>query len=311
MKNPLLKPYLQWLLGTNLVASVILGTCLLLMLQKTEGAYVLAAAAKFNEMEKQKQSERDAAAKSKEKVNQKQSEPDAEAKSNVKVEQKQSEPDAAAKSKEKVEQKQPKLDAVTRKQKSVQDSIAADSLRKAQYKEKEEREKEQLEKGVTFYLIVLLMLISGALGGILCNLRGFFMHYREVDGYFPANLEIPYYVRPFMGGGAGIFVYFVANFLITSLTTEYKATNVPFQGMVSFVALAILAGFGSLEFFQRLKETALTTFGQKAEKDRWQKIEDLYALNKKGVLTDDEFTHEKKELLNVGSALESFINKGK
>ncbi|MFN0036089.1 MAG: SHOCT domain-containing protein [Saprospiraceae bacterium] len=190
---------------------------------------------------------------------------------------------------------------------SAQDSIVADSLKKAnQAKTAAEDDAEaDFDAGVTFYLIVLLMLIAGAMGGVMCNLRGFFMHFRGEDKDFPAHLEVPYYVRVFMGAGAGIFVYFVANFLITSLTTEYLATNVPFQGMVSFVALAMLAGFGSLEFFQRLKETALTLFGQKAEKSKWEKIEELYAFFKKGVISEEEFVRLKNDVLRNSIDLES------
>jgi hypothetical protein len=191
---------------------------------------------------------------------------------------------------------------------SPRDSIVADSLKKvAQAKADEKTKAEKMkdfDEGVTFYLIVLLMLIAGAMGGVMCNLRGFFMHFRGDDKDFPAHLEVPYYVRVFMGAGAGIFIYFVANFLITSLTTEYLATNVPFQGMVSFVALAMLAGFGSLEFFQRLKETALTFFGQKAEKTKWEKIQELYALHKTGVLEKEEFEQLKDALLKSSSELE-------
>lgn len=164
-------------------------------------------------------------------------------------------------------------------------------------------------EGVTFYIIVVLMILAGGLGGVLCNLRGFFMQFRKDEGGFPKNLEVPYYVRPFMGAGAGLFIYFVANFLITSITVTYEATNIPFQGMVSFMALAILAGFGSLEFFQRLKETALSLFGQKAEKDKWQKIEDLYALWKKGVISEEEFNVEKAKLVASSIDVETYIQK--
>ncbi|MBK8955271.1 MAG: SHOCT domain-containing protein [Saprospiraceae bacterium] len=199
--------------------------------------------------------------------------------------------------------------AATPQNASGQDTGQAQKLEETKPNEEKKNEtenpqKEPVDSGVTFYSIVLLMLISGALGGVLCNLRGFFMHYRADDIGFPANLEIPYYVRPFMGAGAGLFIYFVANFLITSITVQYLATNVPFQGMVSYVALSMLAGFGSLEFFQRLKETALTLFGQKAEKDRWQKLEDLYTMFKKGVLTEAEYNNEKTELLKSFSDAE-------
>lgn len=157
---------------------------------------------------------------------------------------------------------------------------------------------ETVATGLSFYDILLMMLLAGGLGGVLCNLRGFFMHFRGGDNKsFPAHLEVPYYTRAFMGAGAGLFVYFVANFLIASITIQYVAMDVPFQGMVSFIALAMLAGFGSLEFFQRMKETALSLFGQKAEKSKWERIEELYALYKKEVLTKEEFEAEKAKIL--------------
>lgn len=152
--------------------------------------------------------------------------------------------------------------------------------------------------GLSFYDILLMMLLAGGLGGVLCNLRGFFMHYRGGDNKsFPEHLEVPYYTRAFMGAGAGLFVYFVANFLIASITIQYVAKDVPFQGMVSFIALAMLAGFGSLEFFQRMKETALSLFGQKAEKSKWERIEELQLLIVKKVLTEEEFQVEKAKIL--------------
>ncbi len=170
--------------------------------------------------------------------------------------------------------------------------------------------KEEIPDGVTFYEILLMMLLAGSLGGVLCNLRGFFMHYRGDEKYFPVHLQVPYYTRAFLGGGAGLFIYFVASFMITSVTMEYSASKVPFPGMVSFIALSMLAGFGSLEFFQRLKETALALFGQKAEKDKWQRIEDLYALWKKEVLTKEEFDVLKTKLLNEAEITELY-KKGK
>lgn len=152
-------------------------------------------------------------------------------------------------------------------------------------------------ESVTFFDILLMMMLAGSLGGVLCNLRGFFIHFRSEEASFPDNLHIPYYTRAFLGGGAGLFIYFVASFLITSVTTEQTATNVSFPGMVTFIALAMFAGFGSMEFFQRLKETCMALFGQKAEQDKWQKLEDLYARWKKGLLTDEEYLTEKAQLL--------------
>ena len=178
--------------------------------------------------------------------------------------------------------------------------------------EKKEKEVEQSNNttnksktGIGFLVVIYLMLLSGGMGGVLCNLRGFFIHFRSAEASFPDNLEIPYYVRPFMSAGAGLFIYFVVNFLVTSISIEYTINDVPFQALVSFVALAMLAGFGSLEFFQRLKETAMALFGQKAEKDRWQRLEELHKLFKAEILSQVEYDKEKEKILNSASEPEN------
>jgi hypothetical protein len=182
-----------------------------------------------------------------------------------------------------------------------------DTAKAGKQETKGKHNEKEVKSGVTFYDIILLMILAGSLGGLLCNLRGFFMHFQSEQRSFPGNLEIPYYVRILLGGGAGLFIYFVANFMISSVTMEYRATHVPFNGMVSFIALAILAGFGSLEFFQRLKETARALFGQKAEKSKWERIEELYGLHKKGVISEDEFKKLKDDLI-AASDIETRMN---
>jgi hypothetical protein len=70
---------------------------------------------------------------------------------------------------------------------------------------------------VDYYDIIILMLLAGALGGVLCNLRGVFVNYRR-DGEIPERLIVPYMVRPFTAAICGLFVYFVASMLVTSIT---------------------------------------------------------------------------------------------
>lgn len=150
--------------------------------------------------------------------------------------------------------------------------------------------------GVTFLEVLLLMLLAGGLGGILCNFRGLFVHLRD-EMYFPVELEIPYYVRGFTGAICGLIIYFVASLLVVSITLEAVASNITFQGMISYIALALLAGFASQEFTERLKQTAGTLFGQRAQKDKAEKLRELHALKSEGVLTEEEFLAEKKKLL--------------
>lgn len=145
--------------------------------------------------------------------------------------------------------------------------------------------------------VLLLMLVAGGLGGILCNFRGLFAHLRD-EHYFPAELEIPYYVRAVTGALCGLIVYFVASLLVVSITLEAVVDNITFQGMISYIALALLAGFGSQEFTERLKATAGTLFGQKEQKDKMDKLKELHRLFADKVLTEEEFTAEKKKLLD-------------
>ena len=153
------------------------------------------------------------------------------------------------------------------------------------------------EKGADYFDILLMMLFSGGLGGVLCNLRGFFEHFRD-DFHFPKELFIPYLVRPLSAAVCGLFIFFVLNLLVTSITVEATAGNIPFQGMVSYLSLAILAGFGSQEFMERLKATAKTLFGEKQRKSNAEQLDDWYKLLKAGVIKDEDFDKKKAELMN-------------
>lgn len=152
--------------------------------------------------------------------------------------------------------------------------------------------------GVTFVDVLLLMLTAGCLGGVLCNLRGFFEYYRD-QKKFPEELILPYFVRPFSAAVCGLFAYFIASLLVVSITVEQVASQVSFQGMVSFMALGIMAGFGAQEFMERMKATVRSLFGQKEAADKMAQLEKLFQLNKTGVLTDDEFAQEKKKLMEA------------
>lgn len=167
---------------------------------------------------------------------------------------------------------------------------------------------------VDFFDILLLMLISGALGGVLCNLRGIFVYYRD-EGGLPEDYVVPYLVRPFTAGVCGLFIYFVLSLLITSITLVPVVEGVGFQGTVSYIALAIVAGFGAQEFMERLKEVAITLFGVKRERSTVQKLRDWKRLKELGLITEDQFDQQRNQILATAETpsdeYESFKMPGK
>ena len=145
---------------------------------------------------------------------------------------------------------------------------------------------------VDFFDILVLMLIAGALGGVLSNLRGIFVYYRD-EGGLPPDYVVPYIVRPFTGGICGLFIYFVLSLMVTSITLVPVAEGVGFQGTVSYISFAIVAGFGSQEFMERLKEIAITIFGIKKERSTVQKLRDWKRLKDLGLITDEQYNTQR------------------
>jgi hypothetical protein len=157
---------------------------------------------------------------------------------------------------------------------------------------------------VNFYHVMLFTLLAGALGGVLCNLRGIFKYSME-DPILLEKMLLSYYVRPFMGAICGIFTYFVANLLITSLSVQPPvAEGIVFSNFIAAVGLAMIAGFGSYEFMNRLKETARTLFGgtlPKTETERQKELIDqlnsLYTLKTNNVISEDDYNALKEKIL--------------
>ena len=116
------------------------------------------------------------------------------------------------------------------------------------------------EKPVDFLDVLIAMCLAGILGGILANLRGIFEFYRERKK-FPEYLFIPYLIRPLTAAICGVLVFFLANTLVSSASASYDSVNVTYKAMISFMALAIISGFASQEFTERLKAAAATLFG--------------------------------------------------
>lgn len=114
--------------------------------------------------------------------------------------------------------------------------------------------------------LLYIMLLTGGLGGVMCNLRGIFQRFRDEDGTFAIDLEVPYYIRPFSGALCGMMFFFLSSFFAASLTNN-GASDLgweTFAGIFPYAGIAFIAGYASQEFMERLKEIAKAVFpGQK------------------------------------------------
>lgn len=118
----------------------------------------------------------------------------------------------------------------------------------------------QLPEEIRWLLFTLLTLLAaGGLGGVLCNLRGIFKYHRA-RGYFPERFKIPFIIRPWMGAAVGLLTFFVASLLNSALSNAASNSWQTLSGRIPFIGLAVIAGFGSQEFMERMKEVAKTLF---------------------------------------------------
>jgi hypothetical protein len=97
---------------------------------------------------------------------------------------------------------------------------------------------------VLFTLFTLLT--AGGLGGVVCNLRGIFKYHRDKNK-LPDQFRIP---------------FFVLSFLNSALSSAPTLAWTTLAGRIPFIGLALLAGFASQEFMERLKEVAKAAFGE-------------------------------------------------
>jgi hypothetical protein len=141
------------------------------------------------------------------------------------------------------------------------------------------------------------MLIAGALGGTLCNLRGLFKQIERNKGRFPAKFEVPFYIRPLTGTVTGLFTFFLSNLINSSLSNASDLGWQSLEGRLPYIAMALLAGFAAQEFMERLKEVAKTLFSENTRNEVIPQMESLATLHNAGALTDDEFMAAKAKLL--------------
>jgi hypothetical protein len=159
-------------------------------------------------------------------------------------------------------------------------------------------------QSVQFFHVILFTLLAGALGGVLCNLRGIFK-YNMTDQALLERLIGSYYMRPFMAAICGMFTYFVANLLVTAISVQPPiVSGVTFSAFIASIGFAMIAGFGSYEFMERLKETARTLFGGTAPKTDTEmqtelinQLKNFNELKKDKVISEDDFEAIKAQIL--------------
>jgi hypothetical protein len=108
---------------------------------------------------------------------------------------------------------------------------------------------------------IVILSLAGALGGILCNLRGIYRNLNE-NGVLPRKDQVPFYLRPFLGALNGVFVFFLGHLIVSALADPGKFIWMQLKGVLPYIGIALLAGFAVQEFLQKLKEVASTVFSR-------------------------------------------------
>lgn len=109
---------------------------------------------------------------------------------------------------------------------------------------------------------LIAMFVAGATGGVLCNLcNANLPDYAKDNQDDIAQDELDYYLRPLKGAVTGLLAFFVGNLLVTSLSINATEKSwATLTGRLPYIAVAILAGYASPEFMNRLKEVAKAMF---------------------------------------------------
>jgi hypothetical protein len=123
------------------------------------------------------------------------------------------------------------------------------------------RDDERVELRQVLAITIGIMFLAGVVGGSLANLRGLIKH--SVDNDYEERYSLSYYLRPFSGGICGVVVFFLL--LGGAITLTYGKPEAgtawsSVRGRMPYVALALLAGYGSTEFMMKLKELAQSLF---------------------------------------------------
>jgi len=138
--------------------------------------------------------------------------------------------------------------------------------------------------------VMFTMAIAGVAGGTLCNLRGLF-EYGYQRGGLPSELEEPYYIRPLTGAITGLSTFFVGYLITSALSDVANLSWATLSGRLPYIGLALLAGFASQEFTERMKAVAETLFSQSnlRQLSAEDQLRKLKKLKDEGLISDEEY----------------------
>ena len=110
--------------------------------------------------------------------------------------------------------------------------------------------------------LVTLMMFAGALGGCLYNTRGIVKHTEAGD--FDSRFAAGYYLAPFSSAicGLSVVVLILGGVLTLDLGPQAEQSVLQHPGrLMPFVAVAVIAGYGTRQFKRKLNALADTLFG--------------------------------------------------
>ena len=119
--------------------------------------------------------------------------------------------------------------------------------------------------------VIIMTLSGGALGGCLYNFRGITKHMENRDFY--RHYGLSYYLRPLSAALCGIFVFALVYGGVLTLTLGKSAAVLDHRSIILYIAIALLAGYGSHEFLRKIKDLNRTLFAL-SEAERWDDIQE-------------------------------------
>ncbi len=111
------------------------------------------------------------------------------------------------------------------------------------------------------YMLIMLTLVSGAIGGCLFNIQSLTKHISRGD--FDKAHILAYYFNPVSGAVCGfiVIVLFLGGVLTLGLGEQAGNMALKHPGrLMPFVGIAVIAGYGSRQFKLKLDELAETLF---------------------------------------------------
>ena len=115
---------------------------------------------------------------------------------------------------------------------------------------------------------IALMFSGGVIGGSLYSFRGLVKHSSKAD--YKKSHNLSYYLRPFSSGISGVMFFFLLLAGAITLTIGGNQASPGwgyYPGVLPYLAFALLAGYGSHEFKNKLNDLADSLFASKKSKD--------------------------------------------